>query len=211
LDRLGIRRAYRATLASLRKETKPVIFLYVVTAHSHSISLRTPIDIEAEVRYAVHNEYALTAIDFLSRRSRLTFLNAQIALDALPRVVEIMGDELGWSKWRRNKEIRDTEIFMESMGVPFGMRRYRIGWTEWLAHWVDYLAGRGAGKRVEDAVIAGAVKYTANISRAQFDPGEIDRLRRSFTRRIPTVDTENKWLSIEDARTLVTEKVNLGW
>jgi hypothetical protein len=198
-------------MASLWKEIEPVIFLCVVTAHSYSISLIPSIDIEAEVRYAVHNEYALTAIDFLSRRSRLTFLNAQIALDALPRVVEIMGDELGWSKWRRNKEIRDAEIFMESMGVPFGMRRYRIGWTEWLAHWVDYLAGRGAGKRVEDAVIAGAVKYTANISRAQFDPGEIDRLRRSFTRRIPTVDTENKWLSVEDARTLATEKVNLGW
>jgi glycerol-3-phosphate dehydrogenase len=180
------------------------------------IRTHSPTDIEAEVRYAVHNEYAATAIDFLARRSRLTFLNSNAALDALPRVVEIMGDELGWSKRRRNMEIRDAEIFMESMGVPFGARRYRVGWREWAANWAVWL-GRvirgGSGAAMDDEVIAGAVRHAASISRAQFDPGEIDRLKASFTKRVPapSIDKETRWISIEDARTLVDEKINLGW
>lgn len=169
------------------------------------------IDIEAEVRYAVHNEYALTAVDFLARRSRLTFLNSNAALDALPRVVEIMGDELGWSKWRRNKEIRDAEIFMESMGVPFGTRRYRIGWREWAQDWFTWLYG-GSRAKDDGTIIAGAVRHAAEISRAQFAPGELDRLKGSFTRRVPSpVDGETKRLSVDDVRTLVTEKLSLGW
>jgi len=168
-------------------------------------------DIEAEVRYAVHNEYALTAVDFLARRSRLTFLNSNVALDALPRVVEIMGDELGWSKWRRNKEIRDAEIFMESMGVPFGTRRYRIGWREWAQDWFIWLYG-GGRKKDDGTIIAGAVRHAAEISRAHFAPGELDRLKGLFTRRAPLpVDGETKRLSVDDVRTLVTEKLSLGW
>ena len=62
-------------------------------------TIRTPV-LNAEVRYAVHNEYALTAVDFLARRSRLTFLNAQVALDVLPKVVGIMAEELHWSAKR---------------------------------------------------------------------------------------------------------------
>jgi glycerol-3-phosphate dehydrogenase len=164
----------------------------------------------------VHNEYAETAIDFLARRSRLTFLNSNAALDALPRVVEIMGDELGWSKSRRNKEIRDAEIFMESMGVPFGARRYRVGWRESATNWVGWLsrvARGGSGAAMDDEVIAGAVRHAASISRAQFDPGEIDRLKASFGRRVPALgaNKETRWLPLEDVRTLVEEKINLGW
>ncbi|KIM23464.1 hypothetical protein M408DRAFT_11495 [Serendipita vermifera MAFF 305830] len=158
----------------------------------------------------------MSAIDFLARRSRLTFLNSNAALDALPRVVEIMGDELGWSKARRNKEIRDAEIFMESMGVPFGSRRYRVGWREWIGAWAVWAGriARGAnGAALDDEVIAGAVRHTASISRAQFEPGEIDRLKASFSRRTPapSASKETKWLSQEDVKALVTEKVSLGW
>lgn len=166
--------------------------------------------IEAEVRYAVHNEYALTAVDFLARRSRLTFLNSNAALDALPRVVEIMGDELGWSKWRKNKEIRDAEIFMESMGVPFGTRRYRIGWREWAKEQVNWMLGA----KDDGSIIAGAVKQAAKISRAQFEPGELDRLKGSFSKRVPTTSAapvEHKYLSTEEVRTLAEEKLNLAW
>jgi len=46
--------------------------------------------IEAEVRYAVRHEYAQTPVDVISRRLRLSFLNAQAALDSLPRIIEIM-------------------------------------------------------------------------------------------------------------------------
>jgi glycerol-3-phosphate dehydrogenase len=50
--------------------------------------------IEAEVRYAVRHEYALTATDVIARRIRLSFLNAQAAAEALPRIVDIMAKEL---------------------------------------------------------------------------------------------------------------------
>ncbi|KAK0559569.1 mitochondrial glycerol-3-phosphate dehydrogenase [Tilletia horrida] len=74
--------------------------------------------IEAEVRYACRSEYAATAVDFLARRSRLAFLNAEAAVSALPRVIELMGKELGWDKRRQNKEYADSVEFMRSMGVP---------------------------------------------------------------------------------------------
>ena len=56
--------------------------------------------IDAEVRYAV-KEYAATAVDVIARRLRLSFLNVQAAEEALPVVVQIMGDELGWDKQER--------------------------------------------------------------------------------------------------------------
>lgn len=56
--------------------------------------------IEAEVKYAV-KEYARSAVDILARRTRMSFLNVLAADEALPRIVEIMGDELNWSKQKR--------------------------------------------------------------------------------------------------------------
>ena len=45
-------------------------------------------------------EYAATAVDILARRLRLSFLNVQAAEEALPRVIEIMSQELGWTEVR---------------------------------------------------------------------------------------------------------------
>ncbi|KAI9468936.1 MAG: FAD dependent oxidoreductase-domain-containing protein [Benjaminiella poitrasii] len=73
--------------------------------------------IEAEVRYAVREEYACTAIDVLARRTRLAFLNADAALGALPKVIEIMTDELGWDKSRQEKEYEDSMAFLVTMGL----------------------------------------------------------------------------------------------
>jgi glycerol-3-phosphate dehydrogenase len=52
----------------------------------------------------------------LSRRTRLAFLNARAAHEALPRVVEIMAKELGWSKKRQREEIEHGEQFLRYMG-----------------------------------------------------------------------------------------------
>jgi glycerol-3-phosphate dehydrogenase len=60
--------------------------------------------VDGEVRYAVRNEYAQTAVDVLARRTRLAFLNAQAALEALPRVIDIMTQELNWDKQRQELE-----------------------------------------------------------------------------------------------------------
>ncbi|KAH8753398.1 FAD dependent oxidoreductase-domain-containing protein [Hyaloscypha finlandica] len=74
--------------------------------------------IDGEVRYAVRHEYAQTAVDVLARRTRLAFLNAQAALEALPKVIDIMAGELKWDSKRKEVEWRDTVAFLESMGLP---------------------------------------------------------------------------------------------
>ena len=67
--------------------------------------------IEAEIRYGVQ-EYACTIVDFLARRTRLAFLNAQVAADAIPKIAEIMAKELKWSKAK--KEV----IIIQSVKSP---------------------------------------------------------------------------------------------
>ncbi|KAJ3508436.1 hypothetical protein NLJ89_g5753 [Agrocybe chaxingu] len=74
--------------------------------------------IDAEVRYAVRHEYALTAIDVLARRTRLSFLNAAAAFEALPTVVDLMADELGWSYRERRRQIKAAVRFLGTMGLP---------------------------------------------------------------------------------------------
>jgi glycerol-3-phosphate dehydrogenase len=96
--------------------------------------------VDGEVRYAVRHEYAQTAVDVLARRTRLAFLNAQAALEALPKVIDIMGAELGWDSKRKDREWKDCKSchspphisslgpiliilplavqFLQSMGLP---------------------------------------------------------------------------------------------
>ncbi|EAA34209.2 hypothetical protein GE21DRAFT_3019 [Neurospora crassa] len=74
--------------------------------------------VDGEIRYAVRHEYAQTAVDVLARRTRLAFLNAQAALEALPKVIDIMADELKWDAKRKDVEWKDTVAFLESMGLP---------------------------------------------------------------------------------------------
>lgn len=72
---------------------------------------------EAEVRFGVRSEAACTAADLIARRTRLAFLDVDSALLALPRVIEIMGDELQWSKARAAHEWSETVQFLKSMGL----------------------------------------------------------------------------------------------
>ncbi len=76
--------------------------------------------VDGEVRYAVRHEYAQTAIDVVSRRTRLAFLNAQAALEALPQIIDLMAEELNWSKSRKAIEWTNGVQFLGSMGLPKG-------------------------------------------------------------------------------------------
>ncbi|KAM8807006.1 glycerol-3-phosphate dehydrogenase, mitochondrial [Eudromia elegans] len=67
--------------------------------------------IEAEVVYGV-KEYARTAVDMVSRRTRLAFLNVQAAEEALPRIVDIMGKELHWNEQRKKEELEAAKKFL---------------------------------------------------------------------------------------------------
>jgi glycerol-3-phosphate dehydrogenase len=74
--------------------------------------------IDGEVRYAVRSEYAQTAVDVLARRTRLSFLDVQAALEALPMVIDLMGEELHWNQTRKDLEWTQTVHFLASMGLP---------------------------------------------------------------------------------------------
>uniref|UniRef100_UPI00358E1AF5 glycerol-3-phosphate dehydrogenase, mitochondrial isoform X2 n=1 Tax=Myxine glutinosa TaxID=7769 RepID=UPI00358E1AF5 len=67
--------------------------------------------IESEARYAVQ-EYACTAIDVLARRTRLAFLHVQAADEALPRIVDILAQELGWNSKRKKTELDAAREFL---------------------------------------------------------------------------------------------------
>ncbi|KAF9054868.1 FAD dependent oxidoreductase-domain-containing protein [Panaeolus papilionaceus] len=128
--------------------------------------------IDAEVRYAVRNEYAQTAIDVIARRTRLSFLNARAALYALPVVVDIMGEELGWSYARKRSEIWKATRFLESMGLPrayvqrgFVPEPIARGWGEWVQAGV----WRGWGAVKGDSL---------GVGRARFEAGELDALKK---------------------------------
>uniref|UniRef100_A0A5S6Q981 glycerol-3-phosphate dehydrogenase n=1 Tax=Trichuris muris TaxID=70415 RepID=A0A5S6Q981_TRIMR len=80
--------------------------------------------IEAEVLYAV-KEYACTAVDFLSRRTRFAFLNTYAAEEALPRVVELMGEELHWNKEEKKRQMASAIEFLQfQMGANARQKAY---------------------------------------------------------------------------------------
>lgn len=56
--------------------------------------------IEAEVVHAAQHEMAVTPTDVLARRTRLAFVDLAAAEAALPRVVALLADELGWDDAR---------------------------------------------------------------------------------------------------------------
>jgi len=74
--------------------------------------------IEAEVVYCVHAEYCLKPMDFLARRTRLAFLDVAATEQALPRVVELMGEALGWSYWRKRRETKEALDFLATFRAP---------------------------------------------------------------------------------------------
>src|SRR5262249_43957438 len=146
-------------------------------------------------------EYALTAIDVLSRRTRLSFLNARAALDALPRVIDIMTEELNWSRSERNKQIKNTVNFLiETMGLDEGyvgghdqkgyvkkvkekvkpvgvieMTGRGIWWLKksfvGLVGLMSLVAGSNAGVGI--APLAGGGEKIRTLGRARFEAGEV--------------------------------------
>ncbi|KAL4877237.1 FAD dependent oxidoreductase-domain-containing protein [Aspergillus karnatakaensis] len=73
--------------------------------------------VDGEIRFAVRHEYAQTAVDVIARRTRLAFLNAQAALEALPTVIDLMGEELNWDKGRKDVEWCESVQYLSSMGL----------------------------------------------------------------------------------------------
>ena len=72
--------------------------------------------LEEEVRWAARHEYAQSAAAVLGQRTRLAFLNTRAAADALPRIVDILSQELGWGSKRIADELEDGWTFLSTFG-----------------------------------------------------------------------------------------------
>ncbi|XP_055345574.1 glycerol-3-phosphate dehydrogenase, mitochondrial-like [Paramacrobiotus metropolitanus] len=69
--------------------------------------------LEAEVRYAVRQHYAVHLTDVIARRMRLAFQDVHATRQVLPRIVEIMGQELKWTDEEKHRQIEAAEDFLE--------------------------------------------------------------------------------------------------
>ena len=70
-------------------------------------------------------EYAVTAVDVLARRTRLAFVDAAAASKAASRVVEIMAELLHWNRARRAQELADCTDFLATMSAGVHTRQSR--------------------------------------------------------------------------------------
>lgn len=151
------------------------------------------------MRYAVRNEYAQTAIDVIARRTRLAFLNAQAAFDALPRIIDIMGEELGWSYWHRQVQIVAAVKFLGSMGLPPVLLNSTHLPETVPRSWIDEIerflwkSRSGLSSLVRwDNVVHQTDSFTP--SRSRFEGGEVIALRNAFTARTTVSDGVEKVL-----------------
>uniref|UniRef100_M4C1M0 Glycerol-3-phosphate dehydrogenase n=1 Tax=Hyaloperonospora arabidopsidis (strain Emoy2) TaxID=559515 RepID=M4C1M0_HYAAE len=71
--------------------------------------------LEAEVVFAVRQEYAQKATDILGRRMRLAFIDSGVGKELMPRVVHMMSQLLGWSKARQEQELAECKEYLETM------------------------------------------------------------------------------------------------
>ncbi|KAF9164427.1 mitochondrial glycerol-3-phosphate dehydrogenase [Actinomortierella ambigua] len=142
--------------------------------------------IEAEVRYAVRREFACTAVDVLARRTRLAFLNASAALEALPYVVEIMSEELQWDEARKQQEVEQAKQFLTTMGMPVHPIAYPTNVPDAVAgvhaeHATEQQPAKENSfwRRGKSADVA-AGPDSSFYSRAQFNPEELAEFHKVF-------------------------------
>lgn len=105
-------------------------------------------------------------------------MNAQAALEALPTVVDILGEELSWDKKRKEAELERATRFLATMGLPPGAleRSYKEEPVKSVLNTLRTLVGL---KPLTERRPAAEMVY----SRAQFDAGEIEEMREAFAAR----------------------------
>lgn len=74
--------------------------------------------LEREVEYACRNEMSSTLADMLTLRTRLAYLDSDAAATVAPRVADLMGKTLGWSKMRKKEELERALEIIGSFGGP---------------------------------------------------------------------------------------------
>ena len=146
--------------------------MYVVLTFFLHLHRSSPIPvIDGEVIFAVRHEYAVRAVDVLGRRTRLAFLDVQASLDSLPKIIDMMSNELGWSISRRKEEWDEGVRYLRSMGMVGEVPDYAS--TIVAASPVTAMFGYKPSRHT--------VKPMSPVhSRAQFDPSELSAMRTVF-------------------------------
>jgi glycerol-3-phosphate dehydrogenase len=73
--------------------------------------------LEAECVFAARQEYALSVVDVLARRTRLAFIDSKAAENVAGRVAELMGNELGWSRSKKAAEVVEAKRWLVNMNM----------------------------------------------------------------------------------------------
>merc|ERR1711920_332289 len=93
-------------------------------AHGHATRLAGGFPwIMAQVIYAVRREYARKVSDILSRRTRLAQVDVLAAADCVSKIVDVMAEELDWTKERVEVEVKDAYTFLETCGLSYCQRK----------------------------------------------------------------------------------------
>ncbi|OMH85383.1 Glycerol-3-phosphate dehydrogenase, mitochondrial [Zancudomyces culisetae] len=82
--------------------------------------------LEAEVEYAANYEFARGVVDVISRRTRMSFVDAKATRDSIPKIIDIMAATLNWSSAKKEAEFNDAVNFMESMGLKCDLQSPEI-------------------------------------------------------------------------------------
>lgn len=84
------------------------VLLFLLFSGSLFSKIIDQISVTLQIRYGVR-EYACSAVDMIARRLRLAFLNNQAAQEALPVVIDIMAEELGWNEKEKKVCVKNLE------------------------------------------------------------------------------------------------------
>lgn len=69
---------------------------------------------QGQVIYAARHEQAQTPMDVLARRTRLAFLDQRAAQQALPRVGQLLAQELGWDATETDRQINRARQMLDT-------------------------------------------------------------------------------------------------
>mmetsp|Transcript_17984 Transcript_17984/g.26068 ORF Transcript_17984/g.26068 Transcript_17984/m.26068 type:complete len:744 (+) Transcript_17984:95-2326(+) len=72
--------------------------------------------LECEIEYCCKNEMVVTVKDMLTLRTRLAYLNSAAALEAAPKVADLMGKSLGWSKAETKRQLDEALAALTEFG-----------------------------------------------------------------------------------------------
>lgn len=74
--------------------------------------------LECEIEYVCQYEMAVSLKDFLTLRTRLAYLNSDAAKEVAPKVCDLMGKSLGWSRAEKKKQLAECMAYLERFGGP---------------------------------------------------------------------------------------------